>query len=82
LSSSCTICQNSSSTFEEARISFRHHTKVDHDIWLYPNYIYYLSRKNDRDYTGDEIEIWTKYEKGDESWMPHKQTIYLEVSFI
>lgn len=71
---------NSPSIFEEARLSFSHHTKVDHDIWLYPNFIYYLSKKNEEDFTGDEIEIWTKYNKGDESWMPYKNTLYLEVS--
>lgn len=76
------ICMNTPSTFEEARLSFDHHSNVDHNIWLYPNYIYYLSRKNEKEFNGDEIEIWTKYAKGDESWMPLKNTIYLEVSLL
>lgn len=52
------ICMNSPNTFEEARISFDHHTSVDHDMWLYPSYIYYLSRKDESDFNGDEFEIF------------------------
>lgn len=74
------ICMNSPNTFEEARISFDHHTSVDHDMWLYPSYIYYLSRKDESDFNGDEFEIFQKYSSGNDGWMPYKQTIYLEVS--
>lgn len=73
------ICLNNPSTFEEARLSFDHHTSVDHDMWLYPNYIYYLSRKDESDFNGDEIDIYQKYLKAEESWMPLKKTIYLAV---
>lgn len=67
------------STFEENKISFDHHKKVEHEIWLYPYFIKYLENKSIKDYTGDELEVWNKYRSGSDDWMPFKNTQYLKV---
>lgn len=69
------------STFEENKVSYEHHENVEHDIWLYPNLIKFLSTKDERDFTGDELEVWQTYRRGSDDWIPHKKTIYLNVIF-
>jgi hypothetical protein len=72
---------NSPSDFAENGIDFQDHIMVDHEMWLYPNYIKYLQSKQETDMNGDELSVWTCYKEGSDDWMPHHFTEYLKVKF-
>lgn len=64
------ICNNLRTSFEEREQNFASHLSRDHDMWLYPFYIKYLISKDYDDYDGDEIDVWTSYNRGRTDWIP------------
>ena len=57
----------------------KHHMEVEHDIWLYPLYIKYLIDKDQEDFSGEEIDVWSLYTSGSTDWMPEGHTSFLKV---
>lgn len=47
-------------------------------MWLYPFYIKYLISKDYDDYDGDEIDVWTSYNRGRTDWIPFQKTLFME----
>ena len=81
MESACMICLNSRSQFEDDGKSFSYHTKVEHEIWMYPFYVWYLKNTKLRDYDGTEIEVWTNYNENKVDWMPvGNVTTFLKVN--
>jgi len=73
------ICMNKPSEFTDNGVSFDNHIKVDHEMWLYPNYIKYLMTKDESEFNGDELAVWRAYKSGSDDWMPKYFTEYIKV---
>lgn len=58
---------------------FATHTKVDHDIWNYLYYIYFLLKKDHTEYDGIESYVAECINKEEIKWFPIKKSLAISV---
>jgi len=74
----CFICNVDKTIFEKEGVSFKKHTKVEHNVWNYIFFMIHLKLKDPFDYTGTESLVANKLKKEDFSWFPISQAMSLE----
>ena len=79
----CFICGIEKFNFEKSGIDFDKHTKVEHNLWSYVDFLIFMREKTEKDCNGIEDELFHKIQKGDTSWFPLERSIsYGKISFV
>jgi len=80
IQSRCFICSVSSDVFQRQSFGFKHHSKVDHNVWNYLYFFVYLDHKDHDEYTSAEEYVAEKRaSKNDRiSYFPISRAIALE----
>ena len=66
----CFICQLDRDGCLLKNINFEEHTKNDHNLWNYVNFLIYLHLYNANDFNRTEGIVWDKLLEKDYGWIP------------
>ena len=73
----CFICSLHRHKFDKTRDGYDKHVKVDHNIWNYVYYLYYLKKMDKTEYTGLDTYVNSMIEKDDHFWIPLEQALVI-----
>ena len=73
----CFACSLPKNEIEKTVQGFEYHTTVDHNIWNYLYFIYYLKRKPADTHTGPHSDVRDKIAKDDIFWFPFGKCLAL-----
>lgn len=76
----CFICGYERTVFEKQEKKFSDHKEVEHNLWSYAFYLFYLKCKNPDDFTGIEYYINEKFNSRNTDWFPIRNTKYISKS--
>lgn len=74
----CFACSLEKNEIEKTVRGFEFHINVDHNIWNYLYFIYYLKKKPVDDHTGPHSDVRQKISKDDIFWFPFGKCIALK----
>jgi len=78
LEEKCFVCGIDDSRFLEVKKSFETHVSVEHEIWNYLYYLFYLKSKGETELDGDELSVWSCLRGDSTDFMPEGNTKYLD----
>jgi hypothetical protein len=83
LDTDCFICGMKRGVYEDMGLeagspSFDQHLNVDHDLWTYVAFAYYLKRKDETEYNGIESFVTAQMDEGSLEWIPGRTSFALE----
>lgn len=73
----CFICSLDKMTYDKTSEGFEHHVTVDHNLWNYLYYIYFLKKENPNDFSGIHSYVANMLKKEDIFWFPIGKSLSL-----
>jgi hypothetical protein len=73
----CFICSLDKTTYDKTSEGYEHHVTVDHYVWNYLYYIYFLKKENPTDFTGIHSYVVSMLKKEDIFWFPIGKSLSL-----
>ncbi|XP_052781889.1 inositol 1,4,5-trisphosphate receptor type 1-like isoform X2 [Mya arenaria] len=77
LRNSCFICGLQRSAFDNKTVSFEEHTKVEHNMWHYLNFIVLVKTKKSTEFTGPESYVSEMVKERNLDWFPRMRAMSL-----
>lgn len=66
----CFVCSLSKNIYDKTPQGYEHHVQVEHNIWNYLFYIYYIRKEDPTEYTGVDSYVAGMMEREDIFWFP------------
>ena len=63
-------CKLRITKYDKTPEGYEHHVTVDHNIWNYLFYIYYIKKENPTEFTGVDSYVYEMLRKEDIFWFP------------
>ena len=69
----CFICGINRDKLDKTALGFKHHYKIEHNMWNYVYYYAYQRNKDENDHTGTDSFVAEKIRSFDFEWFPIKR---------
>ena len=73
----CFVCSLDKVTYDKTSEGFEHHVMVDHNLWHYLFYVYFLRKESQADFSGIHSYVAGMLKKEDIFWFPIGKSLAL-----
>ena len=73
----CFVCSLDKNVYEKTAEGYDYHVSVDHNIWNYLFYIYYIKKEAQTEYSGVDSYVSDKLKSEDIFWIPIGKSLAL-----